>query len=210
VLNAHHIVFRSKGGTDRPDNLITLCEGCHKKLHEGKIKLKVDKPVKFKEAGHMNTMRRLVESECRRLFGDERVSVTYGYETAINRREHGLKKSHDTDAYVIAAHFGAERCFMVYLLRQLRCHNRQIYKENIAKGGRLLKAQQSHVVMGYRIHDIVRCDGELYDITGRREKGAFVLTKINDGTRIERAPSRFTYVRRNGRVLVSYREITKK
>jgi len=205
VLNAHHIIFRSNGGSDRPDNLITLCEDCHKKLHAGKIKLKVEKPKLFKEAGHMNTMRRLVEAECRRLFGYERVSVTYGYETAVSRREHGLEKSHDTDAYVIAGHFDAKRCGMVYLLRQVRCHNRQIHKSNIAKGGKLLKAQQAHVIRGYRLHDIVRYNGELYEITGRREKGSFVLTRLSDCVHTERAPSRFTYVRRNGRMLVSYR-----
>ena len=206
VLNAHHIIFRSNGGTDRPDNLITLCEDCHKKLHAGKITLKAGKPRLFKDAGHMNTMRMLVESECKRLFGDERVSVTYGYETAVKRKEHGLEKSHDTDAYVIAGHFGAERCRMVYQLRQVRCHNRQIHKQNIAKGGKLLKAQQAHVVRGYRLHDIVRYDGELYEITGRRDKGSFVLTRLSDGVRVERVPSRFTYVRRNGRMLVLYKE----
>jgi 5-methylcytosine-specific restriction endonuclease McrA len=29
-LHVHHILFRSKGGTDTPDNLITLCEGENK------------------------------------------------------------------------------------------------------------------------------------------------------------------------------------
>ena len=29
ILHAHHIVPRSKGGTDSPDNLITICDLCH-------------------------------------------------------------------------------------------------------------------------------------------------------------------------------------
>jgi hypothetical protein len=32
-LHVHHIVFRSKGGTNSPDNLVTLCETCHENLH---------------------------------------------------------------------------------------------------------------------------------------------------------------------------------
>lgn len=32
-LEVHHIVPRSKGGSDDPDNLITLCQRCHAKKH---------------------------------------------------------------------------------------------------------------------------------------------------------------------------------
>lgn len=36
-LEVHHIIFRSQGGSDEHDNLITLCNTCHKNLHDGKI-----------------------------------------------------------------------------------------------------------------------------------------------------------------------------
>lgn len=32
-LEVHHIIPRSKGGTDDPNNLITLCQRCHRKKH---------------------------------------------------------------------------------------------------------------------------------------------------------------------------------
>ena len=35
-LEVHHIVFRSKGGSDEESNLITLCHTCHKDLHSGR------------------------------------------------------------------------------------------------------------------------------------------------------------------------------
>lgn len=38
-LEVHHIIFRSNGGTDDENNLITLCEACHKGVHDGTIKL---------------------------------------------------------------------------------------------------------------------------------------------------------------------------
>lgn len=31
----HHIVYRSRGGTDDPENLITLCTRCHTAVHDG-------------------------------------------------------------------------------------------------------------------------------------------------------------------------------
>lgn len=34
-LEVHHIKYRSKGGTDDMDNLVTLCKSCHAKQHEG-------------------------------------------------------------------------------------------------------------------------------------------------------------------------------
>jgi hypothetical protein len=33
-LHAHHIVFRAHGGSDDPDNLVTLCDFHHKALHD--------------------------------------------------------------------------------------------------------------------------------------------------------------------------------
>jgi len=39
----HHIVFKSRGGHDSMENLITLCgpmeNDCHRKVHDHKIKL---------------------------------------------------------------------------------------------------------------------------------------------------------------------------
>ena len=32
-LEVHHIVFRSQGGSDKQDNLITLCHNSHTELH---------------------------------------------------------------------------------------------------------------------------------------------------------------------------------
>lgn len=40
----HHVIYRSRGGSDTLENMITLCgpleNDCHRKLHDGKIKLK--------------------------------------------------------------------------------------------------------------------------------------------------------------------------
>lgn len=40
-LHPHHIVYKSKGGTDTMDNIITLCWRCHRDVHEHKVRLDV-------------------------------------------------------------------------------------------------------------------------------------------------------------------------
>jgi 5-methylcytosine-specific restriction endonuclease McrA len=34
TLTVHHLVPRSKGGLDSPENLITLCDTCHQEEHK--------------------------------------------------------------------------------------------------------------------------------------------------------------------------------
>ena len=33
-LNCHHIVFRSQGGEDTPENILVLCSACHDGIHK--------------------------------------------------------------------------------------------------------------------------------------------------------------------------------
>lgn len=41
-LTPHHIKFRSHGGTDTLDNLLTLCWRCHRNLHDGFLVITID------------------------------------------------------------------------------------------------------------------------------------------------------------------------
>ena len=58
ILNVHHIQSR-KTGVDAPNNLITLCETCHKGYHAGTIKLPktIKRCITFKDAAFMGIMR---------------------------------------------------------------------------------------------------------------------------------------------------------
>ena len=51
-LEVHHIIFRSQGGSDEAENLITLCHTCHKALHDGKIALN----LKGKKKDNLNML----------------------------------------------------------------------------------------------------------------------------------------------------------
>ena len=98
-INVHHIVFRSKGGSDEPENLITLCKTCHDALHAGKIKLKLNGKSKgsLKFATQMNEIR----SQLLKKYPE--VIETFGFVTKMNRLANNLPKKHYIDACMIAS-----------------------------------------------------------------------------------------------------------
>lgn len=98
-LEVHHIVFRSQGGSDEEENLITLCHTCHKELHDGKIKLSKSGKAKgtLRYATQMNSIRK----QLFRLYPD--AIETFGYITKENRLSLNVEKEHYFDACVIAA-----------------------------------------------------------------------------------------------------------
>ena len=97
-LEVHHIIFRSNGGSDEKDNLITLCKICHDKLHDGKVKLKQDgkKKGQLKHTTQMNSIGSLLlkQLDC---------EETFGFITKENRVKMMLPKEHYMDAVVIAS-----------------------------------------------------------------------------------------------------------
>jgi len=38
ILEIHHIIPKSQGGNNDPDNLVTVCHKCHVKIHNNEIK----------------------------------------------------------------------------------------------------------------------------------------------------------------------------
>lgn len=184
-LEVHHIQFRSKGGSNRMDNLVTLCCDCHKQIHSGGIVF--DKKIKsFKHASHMNIMRSRLVEELRLEFGN--VFETFGYLTKYNREKLGIEKSHSNDAFVISHNFNAVRSGVEYCYRKIRRHNRQIHKAKPGKGGVRKRNQSSYIVNGFRRFDKVMYNGIECFITGKRSSGYFQL-KTFDGTVISQGVS---------------------
>ena len=105
ILHAHHIRYRSDGGTDRINNLLTVCSNCHTpKNHKPGGKLYGLKPLTgtFKDAAFMNIVRWAIINEMRDKHPDIEVRNTYGSYTKASRRELGqLEKTHANDAYAM-------------------------------------------------------------------------------------------------------------
>ena len=105
VLAVHHIIPRSKGGTNRLNNLLTVCTGCHtSRNHKPGGKLHGLKPVTgtLKDAAYMNIVRWQMINALREEFPEIEVFHTYGSYTKAHRRELGqLAKTHANDAYAM-------------------------------------------------------------------------------------------------------------
>lgn len=184
-LEVHHIQFRSKGGSNRMDNLVTLCRDCHKQIHSGGLLF--DKKIKsFKHASHMNIMRSRLVEELRLEFGN--VFETFGYLTKYNREKLNISKSHSSDAFVISHNFNAERIDVEYQYKKVRRHNRQLYKSKPSKGGKRRRNQSNYIVNGFRRFDKVMYNGIECFITGKRTSGYFQL-KTFDGTVVSQSVS---------------------
>ncbi len=46
ILEVHHVIWKYHGGSDRPDNLITVCPYCHDLIHYGRF---TGRPLTFSE-----------------------------------------------------------------------------------------------------------------------------------------------------------------
>ena len=186
ILNVHHIESRKTGG-DAPNNLITLCETCHKGYHTGTIKLPVTikRGMMFKDAAFMGIMRWAFYNKLNEQYSD--VSLTYGYITKKIRIETKLPKEHYIDARCISGHPGAVPNDTVYYQKKVRYHNRQLHKATILKGGIRKNNQAPKNVKGFRLFDTVRYKNKYYFVFGRRLSGFFDIrtldgAKINNGS----------------------------
>lgn len=184
ILNVHHIESRKTGG-DAPNNLITLCETCHKGYHAGTVKLpkNIKRGMNFRDATFMGIMRWTFYNRLKEIYPN--VSMTYGYITKNTRIENNLPKEHYVDALCMAGHPTAERLGYYFYQKQVRRNNRQIHKVNILKGGKKKLNQAPKYVFGYQLFDKVKYKNNTYYIFGRRSSGAFDIRKL-DGTKVNK------------------------
>lgn len=181
ILNVHHIESRKSGG-DAPNNLITLCETCHKGYHNGTIKLpkRIKRGMKFKDAAFMGIMRWTFYNTLKEKYEpDIPVSMTYGYLTKNTRIQHNLPKEHYIDARCISGNPDAKSDGVYYYQKKIRCHNRQIHKFNTLRKGVRKLNQSEYLVKGYRIFDKVRYQGKEYFVLGRRKTGFFDIRTLS-------------------------------
>ncbi len=180
VLEVHHLESR-KTGSNAPNNLITLCKTCHEAYHKGKIELKQKRGAKYNDAAFIGIMRWAFYNKLKEIYPN--VSLTYGYITKYNRINLGLEKEHYNDAYCIAGNFNAKPLNTFIYQKKVRCHNRQIHKSNLLKGGVKKRNQAPYLVKGFRLFDKVKYQNTECFIFGRRSSGYFDIRKL-DGTKI--------------------------
>ena len=143
ILHTHHIVYRSEGGTDRADNLITVCTDCHTNENHkpGGILwkwMKEHKKVKqYKEPSFMNILR------IRTFKKYPNAEITYGSETSLRRKGLELDKSHYNDAIAITG-IGIikENSNEWFHIKQFRKKKRSLHEATPRKGKKVPNVMQ--------------------------------------------------------------------
>ena len=175
VLNIHHIESR-KTGSNRPDNLITLCKTCHGLFHKGVITLKITKSSDFRDAAFMNIIRGCFYSQLTSSYPDLKVSLTYGYLTKNTRIGLGLEKTHCSDAYCIANNLQAVRTDYVYDYKAFRRHKRQLHMMCFSKNHRRQSKTLLKHINGFTLYSKVKLpNNQTGFISGLRKTGHFTV-----------------------------------
>lgn len=172
-LEVHHIIYRSKGGTDDEKNLIALCKKCHDAVHAGILIItKMPKKLNLKYATHMS----IVRSRLLKVYPE--AIETFGFVTKENRNHLNLPKEHYIDACVIASGgIEFELADILYQKRRVAKQNRQL-----CKGVRGERKIPTGKIFGFKRFDLVEYLKELCFIKARRNSGCFTLMDINNNT----------------------------
>ena len=152
VLNVHHIESRKTGG-NTPNNLITLCETCHKAYHKGEVELKLKRGKSYRDAAFMGIMRKTLLLRLKQTYTN--VYETFGYITKNTRIENGLPKEHYIDARCISGNPLAEPLEYYLYQKCVRRQNRKMTKDKFLKGGIKQNNQLIGDVFGFKLFDTV-------------------------------------------------------
>lgn len=171
ILHTHHRVFKSQGGSDRPDNLAAVHASCHEHFHQDlkagkewavKTDQKLKKKVKhFKEPPFMHAMKKAVFQRY------PQAIVTYGNITQARRKELGLAKSHCNDAIAISGIQNIQSNLDEWIkVIQIRKKKRSLHEANPRKGKKTKNTESrrnsknTKQVKNWCLGDTVLCFGQ--------------------------------------------------
>jgi RRXRR protein/HNH endonuclease len=169
-LECHHIIFRSNGGPDTPENLIVLCKTCHEDLHAGTFNI-----TKHQASTKHATEIGIVKSQL--IKSDWDFKETFGYETKYKRDQVlGLPKTHYNDAIVICCKDNVQH---------LQTSNVVYFKKHVCKGDyqqtkgkRSEKKIPTGKLFGLRKFDLIKTMKGLGFAKGKRSSGYFSIMDI--------------------------------
>lgn len=190
ILHTHHLLYKSKGGSDRADNLITVCTDCHSSdnhkeggiLYDWMINHK--KVKQYKEATFMNIVRKRTFQKYTNAI------ITYGSETSPYRKELGLNKTHYNDAIAISKIENIKENPQEYFyIKQFRKKKRSLHESIPTRGRRKEKNvnserrnKNSPSRAGWFMNDMVSFQnkiGWIYGFSGGKSEKECVLRDIN-------------------------------
>lgn len=203
ILNVHHLESRKTGG-NAPNNLITLCETCHRAYHRGEFELKVRRGTSLRDSSVMNVMRWALFEKANVEFNN--VHLTYGYVTKHTRINSGIEKTHCADAFCISGNINAKRLEKYLKCHCLQRHTRSLHVCKPKIGGTRRSAVAGHMISGSRLqkYDSVEWNGIRCFIFGSTN-GRLVLRDV-DGksvtTKLSVNAKEVTFLHRNNKMIM--------
>lgn len=135
IKEVHHLKRKADGGTDNPDNQVSLCEKCHRLVTLGKLKLNITPGKELKGAAFVNAAKDYIVSEIKKFI--PQVTTQEGWQTKEERERLNLPKSHVNDAIAMGTSGGNVYIpnIPVYEIRPRQRAVRQQYLSEPQKGG---------------------------------------------------------------------------
>ena len=192
-FEVEHMLPKSKGGSNRIDNLTLSCHDCNEKkgtltaeefirqtLPAAKVNAKLKRLSNekrlFKYMAHMNATRWALYDAIKERYPN--VKMTYGYITKYNRIRAGLPKAHHADAKCITGFATVPSIDQIVVKVKMRRHNRQLHRATFSKGHARKAACLPTVTFGFQLYDLVCFNSHRYYIKGRRSSGSFALVSV--------------------------------
>ncbi|WP_244603347.1 RNA-guided endonuclease IscB [Methanococcoides sp. NM1] len=172
-LECHHIIFQSNGGSDALENMIVLCNTCHKELHDGKFSIN-EQVSRTKYATEIG----IIKSQLGRF--DWQFESTFGYETKYKREKvMELPKTHYNDAIAICCKEdqNINLADTVYFKKHV---SKGDYQQT--KGKRSEKKIPTGKLFGLRKFDLIKTMKGIGFVKGKRSSGYFAICDIFNKT----------------------------
>ena len=181
ILQTHHILYVSKGGSNKPSNLITVCTDCHTNLNHKKggilYRWMMDKKKtpRYKEVPFMNSLRIRIFNKY------SNANIVYGSWTTTKRKELKLEKTHYNDAIVISGvSNGFKNTNSIFKIKQFRKKKRSLHEATARKGRKQpnkkskRNAKNTPYKKGFYLNDTVRLFNKVGWISGFCNGGCYV------------------------------------
>ena len=142
IEHYHHIIPRSQGGSDLPENILGGCMKCHERIHKGEL-ITGMKGV-MKKYGALSVLNQAIPyiwQWMTETYGEDHAHFCTGVETQTLRDDSGFPKDHDIDAFCIAC-IGSgitpvRRLSHTFEIVQFRRHDRSLIKSQRERTYRL-------------------------------------------------------------------------
>ena len=192
-FEVEHMLPKSRGGSNRIDNLTLSCHDCNQKKDTltaeefikqtlpakkatAKLKQLPNEKRLFEYMAHMNATRWALYNAINEKYPN--VKMTYGYITKYNRIQASLPKAHHIDAKCITGFATVPSIDQIVIKIKMRRHNRQLHRATFSKGHARKAACLPTVTFGFQLYDLVCFNNHRYYIKGRRSSGSFELVSI--------------------------------